>query len=165
VLPLKTVLVESHTGPAPFGGKSIAENPNSPTAAAIANAIADACGVRLFDLPLMRKRFIALQSRGGALRPLDALDRTDNVEEARSFQGERALHGSWKLRRALDPVGLDSVRSGKRAQVRKWEIGADDPAAPVPDLVALHVPVGAISDHDDGDGKVPRGGSGHLLGF
>jgi CO/xanthine dehydrogenase Mo-binding subunit len=52
VPPLKTVLVESPTGPTPFGGKAIAENPNVPTAAAIANAIADACGVRLFDLPL-----------------------------------------------------------------------------------------------------------------
>jgi len=54
--PLKTVLVESPTGPTPFGGKQIAENPNTPTAAAIANAIADACGVRLFDLPLTAER-------------------------------------------------------------------------------------------------------------
>ena len=48
VPPLKTILVESPTGPAPFGAKSIAENPNAPTAAAIANAIADACGIRLY---------------------------------------------------------------------------------------------------------------------
>ena len=54
--PLKTVLVESPTGPTPFGGKQIAENPNTPTAAAIANAIADACGVRLFDLPLTAEK-------------------------------------------------------------------------------------------------------------
>jgi len=54
--PLKTVLIESPTGPTPFGGKQIAENPNSPTAAAIANAIADACGVRLFDLPLAAEK-------------------------------------------------------------------------------------------------------------
>jgi CO/xanthine dehydrogenase Mo-binding subunit len=56
VPPLKTVLVESPTGPTPFGGKAIAENPNVPTAAAIANAIADACGVRLFDLPLTAEK-------------------------------------------------------------------------------------------------------------
>jgi CO/xanthine dehydrogenase Mo-binding subunit len=54
--PLKTVLVESPTGPTPFGGKAIAENPNVPTAAAISNAIADACGVRLFDLPLTSEK-------------------------------------------------------------------------------------------------------------
>jgi carbon-monoxide dehydrogenase large subunit len=56
VPPLKTVLVESPTGPTPFGGKAIAENPNVPTAAAISNAIADACGVRLFDLPLTAEK-------------------------------------------------------------------------------------------------------------
>ena len=56
VPPLKTVLVESATGPTPFGGKQIAENPNTPTAAAISNAIADACGVRLFDLPLTAEK-------------------------------------------------------------------------------------------------------------
>jgi CO/xanthine dehydrogenase Mo-binding subunit len=56
VPPLKTVLVESPTGPTPFGGKAIAENPNVPTAAAIANAIADACGVRLFELPLTAEK-------------------------------------------------------------------------------------------------------------
>ncbi len=56
VPPLKTVLVESPTGPTPFGGKAIAENPNVPTAGAIANAIADACGVRLFDLPLSAEK-------------------------------------------------------------------------------------------------------------
>jgi CO/xanthine dehydrogenase Mo-binding subunit len=32
--------------------QTIAENPNVPTAAAIANAVADACGVRIFDLPI-----------------------------------------------------------------------------------------------------------------
>ena len=56
VPPLKTVLVESPTGPTPFGGKAIAENPNVPTAGAIANAIADACGVRLFELPLSAEK-------------------------------------------------------------------------------------------------------------
>jgi CO/xanthine dehydrogenase Mo-binding subunit len=56
VPPLKTVLVESPTGPTPFGGKAIAENPNVPTAAAISNAIADACGVRLFELPLTAEK-------------------------------------------------------------------------------------------------------------
>jgi CO/xanthine dehydrogenase Mo-binding subunit len=64
VPPLKTVLVESPTGPTPYGGKAIAENPNVPTAAAIANAVADACGVRLFDLPLSAEKiYWAMQKR------------------------------------------------------------------------------------------------------
>ncbi len=53
---LKTVLVESPTGPTPFGGKAIAENPNVPTAAAIANAVADAVGARIFDLPITAEK-------------------------------------------------------------------------------------------------------------
>jgi len=60
---LKTVLVESPTGPTPFGGKAIAENPNVPTAAAIANAIADACGVRLFELPLTAEKIYWAMNR------------------------------------------------------------------------------------------------------
>ncbi len=53
---LSTYLVESPTGPVPFQGKAIAEIPNVPTAAAIANAISDAVGVRLFDLPLTSEK-------------------------------------------------------------------------------------------------------------
>ena len=56
VPPLKKLLIESPTGPTPFGGKAIAENPNVPTAAAVANAVADACGVRIFDLPLTAEK-------------------------------------------------------------------------------------------------------------
>ena len=53
---LTTVLMEDATGPTPFQGKAIAEIPNVPTAAAVANAIEDAVGVRLFDLPLTSEK-------------------------------------------------------------------------------------------------------------
>jgi CO/xanthine dehydrogenase Mo-binding subunit len=53
---LTTVLLESPTGPVPFQGKSVAEMPNVPTTAAIANAVADAIGVRLFELPLTAEK-------------------------------------------------------------------------------------------------------------
>ena len=53
---LATVVLESPTGPVPFQGKSIGEMPNVPTAAAIANAVADAVGVRLFDLPITAEK-------------------------------------------------------------------------------------------------------------
>lgn len=53
---LTTVLLESPTGPTPYQGKAIGEIPNAPTAAAIANAIADAVGVRLFELPLTAEK-------------------------------------------------------------------------------------------------------------
>jgi CO/xanthine dehydrogenase Mo-binding subunit len=67
VPPLKTVLIESPTGPTPFGGKAIAENPNVPTAAAIANAVADAVDVRIFDLPITAERvYLSLRKTAGA---------------------------------------------------------------------------------------------------
>ena len=47
-----TVLLDNPTGPAPFQGKAIGEIPNVPTASAIANAVADAVGVRVFQLPI-----------------------------------------------------------------------------------------------------------------
>jgi CO/xanthine dehydrogenase Mo-binding subunit len=53
---LTTVLIEDTEGPTPFQGKAIAEIPNVPTAAAIANAIEDAVGVRLYDLPLTAEK-------------------------------------------------------------------------------------------------------------
>jgi len=56
---LTTVLIEDTEGPTPFQGKAIAEIPNVPTAAAIANAIEDAVGVRLYDLPLTAEKIYA----------------------------------------------------------------------------------------------------------
>jgi nicotinate dehydrogenase medium molybdopterin subunit len=61
---LTTVLMQDATGPTPYQGKAIAEIPNVPTAAAIANAIEDAVGVRLFDLPLTSEKIYgALQKK------------------------------------------------------------------------------------------------------
>ena len=61
---LTTVLIQDATGPTPYHGKAIAEIPNVPTAAAIANAIQDAVGVRLYDLPLTSEKIYgALNNR------------------------------------------------------------------------------------------------------
>jgi carbon-monoxide dehydrogenase large subunit len=61
---LTTVLLQEAFGPVPYQGKAIAEIPNVPTAAAIANAIEDAVGVRLYDLPLTAERvYAALNKR------------------------------------------------------------------------------------------------------
>src|ERR1043166_1124159 len=56
---LTTLLMETAAGPTPFQGKAIAEIPNVPTAPAVANAIADAVGVRIFDLPLTAEKVYA----------------------------------------------------------------------------------------------------------
>jgi CO/xanthine dehydrogenase Mo-binding subunit len=54
--PLVTSLITSDTGLGPFHAKAIGEGPNSPLPAAIANAIYDACGVRLKELPLSAEK-------------------------------------------------------------------------------------------------------------
>jgi CO/xanthine dehydrogenase Mo-binding subunit len=62
--PLETVLVEDPTGPGPFAAKQIGENGIIATAAAVANALDAAAGVRIFDLPLTAEKiYFALKSR------------------------------------------------------------------------------------------------------
>ena len=55
---LVTVLVKSPTGPAPYQGKAIGEISNVPLAAAIANAVYDAVGVRVTDLPITAEKVL-----------------------------------------------------------------------------------------------------------
>jgi CO/xanthine dehydrogenase Mo-binding subunit len=57
--PLRTVLLRTDIGPGPFGAKAVGEVTNSGVAPAIANAIADAIGVRLYELPLTSERVLA----------------------------------------------------------------------------------------------------------
>jgi CO/xanthine dehydrogenase Mo-binding subunit len=49
---METVIVEVPSENGPFGARGVGEAPVTPTAAAIANAIADVTGVRLSDLPM-----------------------------------------------------------------------------------------------------------------
>jgi CO/xanthine dehydrogenase Mo-binding subunit len=61
---LSTVLVESKHGPAPYQGKAIGELSNVALPAAIANAVYDAVGVRLTELPVTAEKvYAALHAR------------------------------------------------------------------------------------------------------
>lgn len=53
---LETVLVESGGGAGPYDAKAIGELANNATCAAIANGVADAVGVRLYDLPVTAQK-------------------------------------------------------------------------------------------------------------
>jgi CO/xanthine dehydrogenase Mo-binding subunit len=53
---LETVLIEDPTGSGPFAAKQIGENGIIATAAAIANALDDAVGVRICELPLTAEK-------------------------------------------------------------------------------------------------------------
>jgi CO/xanthine dehydrogenase Mo-binding subunit len=57
--PLKTVILASEDGLGPYKVKGIGENPISPAAPAIANAIEDAVGVRIKDLPITAEKIYA----------------------------------------------------------------------------------------------------------
>ncbi|MBI2882225.1 MAG: xanthine dehydrogenase family protein molybdopterin-binding subunit [Candidatus Tectomicrobia bacterium] len=64
--PIQTIVVSSDEKEGPFGAKGFAELPITPTAAAIANAVYDAVGARIRELPLSPdKIFQALKQRSG----------------------------------------------------------------------------------------------------
>jgi CO/xanthine dehydrogenase Mo-binding subunit len=56
---LRTVLVKGKNGPGPYEAKGIGEHANVTPPAAIANAVADACGVRIFDTPVTAEKVYA----------------------------------------------------------------------------------------------------------
>ena len=62
---LVTVLVPGGSGPVPYSGKAIGEMSNVPVGGAVANAVADACGVRIIELPITAEKvYRALKERG-----------------------------------------------------------------------------------------------------
>jgi len=48
----KTILIENHNGPGPYGSKGMGEGGLLPVAPAIANSVYNAVGVRIYDLPI-----------------------------------------------------------------------------------------------------------------
>ena len=62
--PLETVLIRTPGGTGPYEAKAIGELANNATAAAIANAVADATGTRLFELPITAQRVHAALRAG-----------------------------------------------------------------------------------------------------
>ncbi|WP_415183063.1 xanthine dehydrogenase family protein molybdopterin-binding subunit [Phaeovulum sp.] len=56
--PIETIILESHSGIGPFGAKGIGEPGMTPAAPAVANAIADAIGTRVFEMPITPERIV-----------------------------------------------------------------------------------------------------------
>lgn len=67
---VEPIVLESGEGMGPYGARGIGEPPIGPPAPAVANAIADALGVRLYELPLTPERIYetlrAARTGGGA---------------------------------------------------------------------------------------------------
>ncbi|MCI4332029.1 MAG: xanthine dehydrogenase family protein molybdopterin-binding subunit [Thermoplasmata archaeon] len=56
VPPIEVHAVPGHLGAGPFGAKGLGEPPIIPVPAAVANAVADATGVRVYEMPLSAER-------------------------------------------------------------------------------------------------------------
>jgi CO/xanthine dehydrogenase Mo-binding subunit len=56
VPPLQIELITDQHGPGPFGAKSVGELANPAVGAAVANAVQDACGVRVLSLPVTAEK-------------------------------------------------------------------------------------------------------------
>lgn len=90
---LETVLVESGGGLAPHGAKAIGEFANNNPPAAIANAVADAVGVRLFEIPVTAEKvFRGLEERGQGAAAASGADPRggSGPEEPAPLHGDQA---------------------------------------------------------------------------
>ena len=63
----KAIILESGTGVGPFGAKGIGEPSLTPAAPAVANAVANAIGIRIHNLPLTPERVLAALDHAGEL--------------------------------------------------------------------------------------------------
>ncbi|MGQ0549505.1 MAG: molybdopterin cofactor-binding domain-containing protein, partial [Armatimonadota bacterium] len=79
-----TVIVQVPSDDGPFGAKGVGEPPVIAAAAAIANAIADATGVRLVALPISAERIVtALQQDGASPSPSQPIQQAPRVRSWR----------------------------------------------------------------------------------
>jgi CO/xanthine dehydrogenase Mo-binding subunit len=62
--PITSVILENYNPDGPFGARGCGEAPISPVAAALANAVYDAVGVRIYDLPITSEKvLLALRAK------------------------------------------------------------------------------------------------------
>jgi CO/xanthine dehydrogenase Mo-binding subunit len=63
---IEVIFIESDDGLGPFGAKSMGESSKVPAPAAVANAVFNAIGVRMRDLPITREKIVAAVAGKGA---------------------------------------------------------------------------------------------------
>jgi len=62
---VEVTFVESDDGLGPYGAKSMGESSKVPAVAAVANAVHNAIGVRMRDLPITRDKILTALNVGG----------------------------------------------------------------------------------------------------
>jgi len=63
---LDTIIADTFEPTGPFGAKGVGEGATNPVAAAVCNAISNAVGVRIFDLPATGEKIARLLKEKGA---------------------------------------------------------------------------------------------------
>ncbi|MDA8335865.1 MAG: xanthine dehydrogenase family protein molybdopterin-binding subunit [Peptococcaceae bacterium] len=69
--PVEVVFEEDDDPAGPFGAKGLGETPAVPTAAAVANAVYRACGVRMLEVPITPERLLAALRRQNEIQPVE----------------------------------------------------------------------------------------------
>ena len=92
-------------GPGPYNSLAIGEVANTPTAAAVANAVADACGVRITDLPVTSEKvYQALRARTVSCD--EGLQRSGTRRTATNRPNARLQSDLFPLRRGKIEMGV-----------------------------------------------------------
>jgi xanthine dehydrogenase molybdenum-binding subunit len=81
VVPIEAPVLETYDEDGPFGAKGIGEPGCVPTAPAVANAIYDAVGVRIKDLPITPEKVLAALREKSGLDPCGQEIGKDDVDE------------------------------------------------------------------------------------
>ncbi len=109
---IECFIVESIDPEGPFGAKEAGEGSLAATIPAIANAIYDACGIRLREAPFTPERVLAaLRQRDTRAKKLDLTEGVDPTAPARLREhgGALCFRGKGPLRHAEDPARAGSI--------------------------------------------------------
>jgi len=104
---VESIIVESIDPEGPFGAKEASEGSLAATIPAIANAIYDACGVRLREAPFTPERVLAaLRAKNGAAKKIDMTEHVDPTapKRFREHGGATWHKGRGPARHELDPA-------------------------------------------------------------
>ena len=142
--PIRAVLLDGHDPAGPYGAKGIGEIGVVPAPAAVANAVANATGVRIREVPLTPEKLLPLLSPASS---------TARVSRSRPQPSATGLDWIWiAVMRSLYGRGLLRILDHHARRRR----GGRSPLAPVPDIetiarpetVAAAVEAGAVQPAD-----------------
>ena len=123
---IDVIFIESDDGLGPFGAKSMGESSKVPAPAAVANAVFNAIGIRMKDLPITRDKIVAALAMGGAgmksftnANPRDLAHAVTIIRQARQDNRSVAIAGGGSdllgmmKERLVTPDVLVSLKSIK----------------------------------------------------